>query len=244
MNLRVDSAKKKKEEMDAQEKEAFITSSVEKLSAAEERRAQMIEETVAKNSAEVAKVRCWCVSDLLLGGCTTVYFWIVLSTVQAKDLAVKKQQHLQELDEKLREKISAADERRNNLLTEQKERAAAAVEHARQVAVSHAEKEATAREELRAAIETKLEEAESRRLSSSPSKSAKSPSTPADGKPASEKFLSPGPSMPSLEAAAPPAETAPGASEGKPGWLNGYGVWAAAYAGASILLAAVFSAQY
>lgn len=59
MNLRVNSAQKKKEEMEALEKEAsdkFLTSSVEKLSAAEERRAQMIEETVTKNAAEVAKV--------------------------------------------------------------------------------------------------------------------------------------------------------------------------------------------
>lgn len=166
-----------------------------------------------------------------------------MSTVQAKELAAKKQQSLQELDEKLREKISAAEERRNNLLAEQKERAAAVVEHARQVAATHAVKEATAREELRTAIETRLEEAESRRLSSSPSKSAKSPTTPGDGKNVTEKFLSPGPPMPSLEAAAPSAEEASGASAGGVGWLSGYGVWAAAFAGVSMLLAAVSTAQ-
>eukprot|EP00288_Rhodomonas_lens_P004920 CAMPEP_0177732000 /NCGR_PEP_ID=MMETSP0484_2-20121128/22863_1 /TAXON_ID=354590 /ORGANISM="Rhodomonas lens, Strain RHODO" /LENGTH=273 /DNA_ID=CAMNT_0019245175 /DNA_START=6 /DNA_END=825 /DNA_ORIENTATION=+ len=112
MNLRVESAQKKKGEMDSMDKEASeqsLTTSVEKLSAAEVRRSQLLEETKAKNAAEVAK---------------------------AKELAAKKQQSLQEMDEKLQEKLSAAEERRNQLLTEQKERAAAAVEHAKQVAAT------------------------------------------------------------------------------------------------------------
>lgn len=59
MNLRVESAQKKKGEMDSMDKEASeqsLTTSVEKLSAAEVRRSQLLEETKAKNAAEVAKV--------------------------------------------------------------------------------------------------------------------------------------------------------------------------------------------
>lgn len=180
MNLRVDLAQKKRSELDAIEQEAnSVKVSEDKLNAAEFRRSQMLEETKAKNAAEVAK---------------------------AKELAAKKQQARQEMDEKLREKISAAEDRRNTLLQEQKDKAAAAVEHAKLVAAAQAEKEATSREELRSEIEARLAEAENRRRSASPSKVARSPATPGNSRRAAEQAFSPPPIDTEITADATPVE--------------------------------------
>ena len=110
-------------------------------------------------------------------------------SAKAKEAQAKKQQSLQtlqELDGKLREKLSAAEERRLALVAEQKEKAGAIFTHAKDVAAQQEEKEALKREDLRKEIQTKLEGAESRRAVtlSSPVKTVRTgkPVTPnADG---------------------------------------------------------------
>lgn len=77
----------------------------------------------------------------------------------------RKQQSVQEMDEKLAQKQKAAEERRLALLNEQKEKAAAAVSHAKDVAAQHQQKEIQQREELKETIFTKLAEAHNRRIS-------------------------------------------------------------------------------
>ena len=98
--------------------------------------------------------------------------------VKAKEAHAKKQQSLQcagqEKDEKIREKLTAAEERRLAILNEQKGKAAAIVSHAKDVAAQQQEKESIMREELRKEIQTKLESAETRRASvGTPSKLAR-----------------------------------------------------------------------
>lgn len=51
--------------------------------------------------------------------------------MQAKELAEKKAQKLQEMDENLKAKMTAAEERRNKLLSETKEKAAISASPAR-----------------------------------------------------------------------------------------------------------------
>lgn len=80
-------------------------------------------------------------------------------------MAAKKQKSMLEMDQKIVEKLRAAEERRTALIAEQKEKAAAAVTHAKDVAASQAQKEQVHREELKQGIETKLAEAENRRAS-------------------------------------------------------------------------------
>jgi hypothetical protein len=77
----------------------------------------------------------------------------------------RKQQSVQEMDEKLAQKQKAAEERRLALLNEQKEKAAAAVSHAKDVAAQQQQKEIQQREELKNEINTKLAEAHNRRMS-------------------------------------------------------------------------------
>jgi hypothetical protein len=77
----------------------------------------------------------------------------------------KKQQSVQEMDEKLAQKQKAAEERRLALLNEQKEKAAAAVLKAKDVAAQQQQKEIQQREELKQEINTKLAEAQNRRMS-------------------------------------------------------------------------------
>lgn len=57
MNNKVTEAQKKREEMNAVEKEAYDKATGDKLASAEERRTMLCEETRQKASAEVAKVR-------------------------------------------------------------------------------------------------------------------------------------------------------------------------------------------
>lgn len=52
-------------------------------------------------------------------------------TLQAKELAEKKAQKLQEMDDNLKAKMSAAEERRKKLLSETKEKAAISASPAR-----------------------------------------------------------------------------------------------------------------
>ena len=112
--------------------------------------------------------------------------------VKAKEAQAKKQQSMQSLqdkDGKLREKLTAAEERRIAFVNEQKEKASAIVTHAKDVAAQQEEKETLKREELRREIQTKLDSAGSRRATSlaSPAKTLRpktSAASPAPGAPA------------------------------------------------------------
>jgi len=86
---------------------------------------------------------------------------------KAKEAQAKKSSATKEVDEKLRDqiqdKLHAAEARRIALVNEHKEKAAAQVVHAKDVAAQQEEQEATKREDLRKQIQAKLELAESRR---------------------------------------------------------------------------------
>lgn len=142
MNSRVSEAEKKRGE----EAPHDFTPKAAKIQSAEEKKAAILKETQEKAAAEVAKVvrslMCLFLAALRSGLLAAlVVCWHspsprMVLLPQAKELAEKKAQKLQEMDENLKAKMTAAEERRQKLISGQfRARALAAQSAVNNVAV-------------------------------------------------------------------------------------------------------------
>ena len=121
MNSRVSEAEKKRGE----EAPHDFTPKAAKIQSAEEKKAALLKETQEKAAAEVAKVlrSLTCLFLVALRPLAVSVFCThsppprMVLLPQAKELAEKKAQKLQEMDENLKAKMTAAEERRQKLIS-------------------------------------------------------------------------------------------------------------------------------